>query len=130
MDLDYFKEFNDRFGHLSGDSVLCSIAGVVQSAIRDQDTAARFGGEEFCLLLPATEAEGALTLVEKIKSSWKLGEGGAKGVTFSAGIAQWDLSEDPEVLFKRADDALYQAKSSGRNRILKSDPTIASHFEN
>ena len=124
VDLDEFKTFNDRWGHLAGDDVLRSVGRSLRSGVRAQDVVVRFGGEEFCLLLPGTGEDGARTLVEQLRTTMPRSEtlpGGAHPPTFSAGIATWDGQEDRRSLLRRADVALYRAKEAGRNRV-ESDP--------
>ncbi len=113
IDIDYFKNYNDSFGHVAGDELLKTLADIFQNNSRGQDIISRFGGEEFCFLLPNTNLDGAMTLVEELRSkvSKILGE-----ITFSAGIAQWDFSESAESLISRSDSALYRAKGLGRDR--------------
>jgi len=124
VDLDEFKAFNDRWGHLAGDDVLRSVGRSLRSGVRAQDVVVRFGGEEFCLLLPGTGEDGARTLVEQLRTTIPHSEtlpDGARPPTFSAGIATWDGQEDRRSLLRRADVALYRAKEAGRNRV-ESDP--------
>jgi len=117
IDLDHFKAYNDRYGHVAGDTVLRSIAAVMVSNIRGQDMVARYGGEEFCLVMPDTDLVGGHHLLDKLR------EGGREsrsdfGVTLSAGLTSWDGIEDPTSFIERADQALYRAKESGRNRVV------------
>ena len=91
LDLDHFKEYNDRGGHVAGDRMLQRFCALVGQRIRAQDLLARYGGEEFCVVLPETEAEGAVVLVDDIRQ-WILSDGGVDGITFSAGVAGWDGS--------------------------------------
>jgi len=125
VDIDYFKRVNDTYGHLVGDSLLKSIANLLKSHLRKNDIASRYGGEEFLILLPETELDGAMAVAQKIKDNlakkeWKLKETGESmgKVTVSMGIALYKLNEPEEALIKRADDALYLAKDRGRNRII------------
>ena len=119
-DLDHFKRINDQFGHPAGDKVLRVLGRILREGLRASDFSARYGGEEFVSLLPETGAEAALSLADKIRetvggSDFK-GGGGHVSVTLSAGITQASEADSPEVLIKRADQALYQAKQEGRNR--------------
>ncbi len=118
IDLDLFKQYNDQFGHLAGDTVLRRVAAVLADEKREQDVAARFGGEEFCLLLPATDIAGALNLMRKISAGCAVRIGRHEGITFSAGVALWDRAETPDALMQRADDALYRAKDGGRDQVV------------
>lgn len=128
VDIDYFKRVNDTYGHLVGDSLLKSIANLLKSHLRKNDIASRYGGEEFLILLPETELDGATAVAQKIKDTlakkeWKLKETGESmgRVTVSMGIALYRLNEPEEALIKRADDALYLAKNNGRNQIVTQD---------
>ncbi len=124
VDIDHFKNVNDTFGHLVGDSLLRSLANMFKYHLRRNDIAVRFGGEEFLLLLPETGIDGASAVGNKIQKAlstkeWKLKETGETmgKITVSMGIALYKINEPEENLIKRADDALYLAKENGRNRI-------------
>ena len=115
--LDHFKRYNDQFGHVAGDTLLRSVAALMVSNIRGQDLVVRYGGEEFCLVLPDTDIVGGHHLLDKLR------EGGRDattdvGITLSAGLTSWDGIEDTTALIERADQALYRAKESGRNRVV------------
>lgn len=119
-DLDHFKLVNDRGGHHSGDSVLRRVAGVLDNAKRQIDTIARVGGEEFALIAPDTDTQGGLTFAERLRNA-VLEEfaGDRVPVTISFGIATFPTDgETAASLLHAADDALYQAKNSGRNRSV------------
>ncbi len=125
VDIDHFKRINDNFGHLVGDSLLRSIALLLKDHLRRNDIAARYGGEEFLILLPETGVEGAGAVGEKIRKTlstkeWKLKENGKNmgKITVSMGIASYKFNEPEKNLIKRADDALYLAKTRGRDRIF------------
>lgn len=125
VDIDHFKRVNDNFGHLVGDSFLRSLARLLKKHLRRNDIASRYGGEEFLILLPATGVKGAKSVGEKIRQTlaskeWKLKETGKSmgKITVSMGIATYTLNEQEESLIKRADDALYLAKNSGRDKII------------
>lgn len=125
MDIDHFKKVNDTHGHLIGDNVLKLLARLIKDHIKGRDTAARFGGEEFILLLPGTPAEGAFSLAEQIRKSlkqmkWITKDTGVSigTITISAGVAQYRPGEDISELIERADKALYQAKNTGRDRTV------------
>ena len=119
LDLDHFKHINDHAGHSAGDAVLCGFAANTLAQLRKVDKVARWGGEEFLVLLPqVTEAE-ALTAIERLRQTTeRLSYAGHPGLraTFSAGLAQALPGETLEQLVERADQALYQAKREGRNR--------------
>ncbi len=117
IDLDHFKAYNDRFGHVAGDTVLRSIAAVMVSNVRGQDMVARYGGEEFCLVMPETDLVGGHHLLEKLRSGGRDATSDF-GVTLSAGLTSWDGAEDPESFIERADQALYRAKETGRDRVV------------
>ena len=118
-DLDHFKSVNDQFGHLAGDQVLVQTAGVFGRQLRPYDVAARFGGEEFVLLLPATSTDGAIAVAERLRkdvAGLKIPEC-PRQITVSLGVASWMEGETAEGFVARADAALYNAKRSGRNRV-------------
>ncbi len=124
LDIDHFKKFNDEHGHKAGDFILRSVAAMFGAVRRngEQDTAYRYGGEEFCMVLQDTKIEEALPLFEKLRKSIEdcvfEYEGKRLKVTVSIGLAEAGLhSKDPKVLFNRADEALYKCKGAGRNRI-------------
>jgi diguanylate cyclase (GGDEF)-like protein/PAS domain S-box-containing protein len=112
LDLDFFKAYNDQHGHQGGDRLLWLAGHLWRENLRDTDVLARWGGEEFGLLLPACDAASARQLLGRLH------ELPLDGVTFSAGIAEWDGSCSDEALIGRADAALYAAKRAGRNRTL------------
>ncbi|HUJ92660.1 MAG TPA: diguanylate cyclase [Gaiellaceae bacterium] len=126
-DLDDFKAVNDAHGHAAGDLVLREFADVLRSTLRESDLAGRWGGEEFLLLLPGTDAAGAAQLADRVRLSFTerpmLGPNGAAlAVTCSFGVAQHRPGEDEEELFAAADRALYRAKRQGKNRVETSAP--------
>jgi diguanylate cyclase (GGDEF)-like protein len=124
LDVDYFKQYNDHFGHLAGDECLKQIAQVLSRERRTSDLAARFGGEEFCILLPDTDLQGASRVAEAIRSSIsELGVEHPKSqighLTVSIGViaAVPASGHSPRDLLQSADEALYRAKAGGRNRV-------------
>jgi diguanylate cyclase (GGDEF)-like protein len=125
LDVDFFKHFNDRYGHPAGDDCLRFIAARIQLCLeRPHDLAGRFGGEEFLILLPATHPAGALHMAERIRASIEAGDMPHAGSVFgrvSASIGCATMrpvpGEDPSTLIVRADAALYAAKNAGRNRV-------------
>ena len=122
LDIDHFKKINDTYGHLAGDAVLKEVALTVRSRTRREDVFARFGGEEFALLLPEVDHKGAALLAEKarklIERHTFVFDGEDIAVTMSGGVATVQKkNESPNDLIRRADEKLYEAKSSGRNRI-------------
>ena len=126
MDIDFFKSFNDNYGHQVGDQVLRLVARTLHETVKGKDLPARYGGEEFCVILPQTELRAAEIVGNAIReavagkevinrsSGEKLGR-----ITISAGAAQLDGEESSDSLISRADAALYQAKDNGRNRVEK-----------
>ncbi len=124
LDVDHFKRINDGYSHVVGDAVLRTIAQVLQKELRASDVAARYGGEEFVLILPHTALDGARIAAEKVRvaiatSQWAHLTPG-RGVTASMGLAEWKPGETSTELVRRADSALYAAKTSGRNRVRAS----------
>ena len=117
IDLDHFKLYNDEYGHVAGDTLLRSIAAVMVSNIRGQDMVARYGGEEFCLIMPDTDLVGAHHLLEILRNGGR-DSTSEFPVTLSAGLTSWDGIEDPTSFIERADQALYRAKETGRNRVV------------
>jgi diguanylate cyclase (GGDEF)-like protein len=138
-DVDHFKRINDSYGHMEGDRLLREIAATIRRSVRGSDVVARFGGEEFCVLLPDTATEGALIVAEKIRGAVE--EQRLHDVTLSVGVASQQrpneepakegtgpgcdgpaLSELMTSLLRRADEALYAAKARGRNRVVLAEP--------
>ncbi len=121
IDVDRFKEYNDRHGHISGDDVLRSVAKVISAQRRSCDHAARYGGEEFCVLLPETPLEGARLFAEKIREAVEESCGTPEGdgpITVSLGVASYpDDGRTAIELVKAADEQLYRAKDQGRNQV-------------
>jgi len=119
FDLDNFKSINDTFGHAAGDEVLKKVAQAVRQSLRKGDVLARWGGEEFVILLPNTDAEGARTVAEKLRKALpglKIEAIGSRGVTASFGVTEVKPGESLYRAFVRADEALYRAKKGGKNR--------------
>ncbi len=131
FDIDFFKRFNDTYGHACGDYVLQRIAGVIQKGVREQDLAARYGGEEFVVMLYNTDAEGAASVAERIRKIVEADDivydGIHMQVTLSAGYAVFNSASDmpqpdtPQELVDFADKALYISKRKGRNCVTGSD---------
>jgi diguanylate cyclase (GGDEF)-like protein len=118
LDLDHFKGYNDRHGHVAGDALLAQVGSLLRSSVRAHDIVARYGGEEFCVVLwDADEAE-SVRVLDGIRA--RCGAAGTDGpaCTFSAGVAQWWGEERLEATLARADDALYGAKEAGRDRVV------------
>ncbi len=133
LDLDDFKAVNDRLGHIAGDEVLRAVAGVMREDRRENDLAARYGGEELALILPGADLDGAWHAAERIREAVEDldlplpgAEGGSLRVTISAGVAVFGHGADDRAgLVAAADDALYQAKRSGKNRVARADSPAA-----
>ncbi len=125
LDLDHFKRFNDEYGHPAGDRLLRSAAAAWRDQLREVDQLARYGGEEFIVLIPGAEAGWAAEVLARLQRATPLGQ------TFSAGLTTWDGVETSDEMIIRADLALYEAKHSGRNRIVvttapgETDPAAA-----
>jgi diguanylate cyclase (GGDEF)-like protein/hemerythrin-like metal-binding protein len=118
LDIDHFKSVNDTCGHQAGDAVLCELARVIGAAVRTTDTLFRWGGEEFVVLASGTGYRGAATLAEKMRARLEQHIfAGVGSVTISLGVAEHIATESAEVWFRRVDEALYRAKSGGRNRV-------------
>jgi two-component system, cell cycle response regulator len=120
LDIDRFKEVNDKYGHLCGDSVLQAIAAAVKDSLRPYDTVGRYGGEEFLIVVPKADAESALRIAERIRKAIPSRAAAARPdlrVTASFGVAASTEAQpvDPQALLRAADEALYRAKSNGRN---------------
>jgi diguanylate cyclase (GGDEF)-like protein len=124
IDLDHFKQVNDRYGHVAGDNVLRILTTIVEKAIRDVDQFARYGGEEFGLILPEVDNQGACALAERIRELVEQADFGEVDgepvrVTISAGVAHFpDHGSSEQDIIYTADKALYQAKREGRNRVV------------
>jgi diguanylate cyclase len=122
LDLDNFKQLNDRLGHQAGDQALVHLTGVVRQALRPSDIIARYGGEEFVVLLPHTPADEAVTVMVRLQREltrqFFMHDNERVLITFSAGVAERRDNEPRDSLLKRADTALYEAKRSGKNRVV------------
>jgi diguanylate cyclase (GGDEF)-like protein len=118
FDIDHFKEINDTYGHLTGDAALRDIAALVNKLIRKIDFLVRWGGEEFVIIAPETPLDRASGLAERIrKAIAKNRFDGIKGVSASFGVTTLKKSDDIDHVLTRVDNALYKAKSSGRNQV-------------
>jgi diguanylate cyclase (GGDEF)-like protein len=129
LDADDFKLFNDRYGHVAGDVALAELGGQLKVAVREIDVVARYGGEEFSVVLPETDAAGAFVVAEKIRetvASHRFADADGNRtvqLTLSIGLATYPAhAEDREDLMRQADDALYQAKHLGRDRVRAAQP--------
>lgn len=118
LDLDRFKQVNDAYGHAAGDEVLQRVGEILMDSIRRADSAGRWGGEEFCVLLPVSGPAGAYRQAERIRDDVRtIRVAGRRRVTASFGVASGSAHVEFEEVCKRADRALYRAKSAGRDRI-------------
>jgi len=126
LDIDFFKKYNDTWGHLEGDKVLMNIGRIINACMRSMDTAYRYGGEEFTILLPETGLKKACVVGARIKDSiaqeiFTPEEGKTQQVTVSIGASELKDGEDFTSFIKRTDKALYKSKETGRNKLTYSD---------
>jgi diguanylate cyclase len=132
LDIDHFKTINDRYGHPEGDLVLIKIAAVLASSMRETDVVARLGGEEFIILLPKTTREAALAVTEKLRirinTTPHEAEGDAIAISASFGVTGISVGQAAllDDLYLAADQALYQAKEHGRNRVAFAEPNFVA----
>jgi diguanylate cyclase (GGDEF)-like protein len=122
LDIDFFKRINDHFGHAAGDGVLRAFAQATRAELREGDALARWGGEEFLLMLPNTSTDNARAVLERMRArvaTLAPCEGLEHGVSFSAGLAVWRTDETITDAVNRADQALYAAKAAGRDRVTE-----------
>ena len=126
IDIDFFKKVNDTYGHAAGDEVLRTVASIIKQALRESDIPARYGGEEFAVLLPYTNLSEAKLVGERLRKTVEStpitinqdsDDKKDINVTISMGLAEYDGNETGEILFERADKALYNAKKNGRNQV-------------
>jgi two-component system cell cycle response regulator len=124
VDIDHFKDVNDTYGHLAGDSVLRDLAGILQKRLRPDDELGRYGGEEFAAVLPETSLIGAVKIAEDLRKLVEehafIVEGEQINVTVSIGAAALKPGMDAKAFFRAADEMLYKAKNSGRNKVCPS----------
>lgn len=119
LDIDHFKPINDRHGHAAGDRVLQRLGELLTCQLRGDDLAARIGGEEFGLLMPGTDGEAARCALERLRRAVEAHPLEGLAITLSIGVTQYRSGDTRETLMQRADDALYAAKRTGRNRIVE-----------
>jgi len=125
IDIDDFKKINDRYGHLKGDKVLKMVGTIIQDCLRRTDSAYRYGGEEFTVILPGTGIEAAMNVAERIRKRFETQDfslitNETLNISVSLGASQFKPEEEMEVFVKRTDDALYVAKQKGKNRVYSS----------
>lgn len=121
LDIDFFKRINDTYGHSMGDKVLKTVSNVIKQQLREYDIPSRYGGEEFCILLPQTKIEEANIVAHRLRLAIEktiIDENQQIKVTISVGLTQLREGDTAEDLYKRADKALYDAKERGRNRVI------------
>ncbi len=134
LDIDNFKRFNDTFGHLEGDKVLVRFSQIIKDCLRINDSAYRYGGEEFTVILPETDGEKAKTVAQRIRSTLEAEtftptpDQSAK-ITISIGVTQYFPKEELSAFIRRADQAMYFSKQNGRNRVtvLLAEPHVDSN---
>jgi diguanylate cyclase (GGDEF)-like protein len=126
VDVDHFKQINDSFGHAAGDAALIGLALLMRQAAREVDHIVRMGGEEFCVLLPHTDLDGAVQLGGRLRQIVRESEAGSCGrMTVSVGVAVAQSPEEPaDAVIARADQALYRAKAAGRDQVMLADPLV------
>lgn len=122
IDIDHFKDFNDAFGHLEGDKVLVRFSQILKSCLRANDSAYRYGGEEFTVILPETGAEESRTVAQRIRAALEAevfypSSGSPVSKTISIGVTEYSPAEPMAALIRRADEAMYLSKQNGRNRV-------------
>jgi two-component system cell cycle response regulator len=122
IDIDHFKDFNDAFGHLEGDKVLVRFSQILKSCLRTNDSAYRYGGEEFTVILPETGAEESRTVAQRIRAALEAEvfyppSGPSVAKTISIGVTEYSPAEPMAALIRRADEAMYLSKQNGRNRV-------------
>ena len=122
LDLDHFKDYNDSYGHLEGDKILVRFSQIIKSCLRANDTAYRYGGEEFTVILPETGGEEAGTVAQRIRAALEAERfspvnGKAVKITISIGVTEYQFKEELSSFIQRADKAMYRSKQKGRNMV-------------
>ncbi len=136
LDIDNFKEFNDTYGHLEGDKVLVRFSQIIKDCLRTNDSAYRYGGEEFTVILPETDGDKAKTVAQRIRSTLEAENftpipDQFEKITISIGVTQYFPKEELSAFIRRADQAMYFSKQNGRNRVtvLLAEPHIKSKLK-
>jgi two-component system, cell cycle response regulator len=134
LDIDHFKDYNDTYGHLEGDKVLVRFSQIIKSCLRANDSAYRYGGEEFTVLLPETGGEEAKTVAQRIRAALEAEKfspekGKTVIITISIGVTEYHPKEELSAFIQRADQAMYLSKQNGRNRVsaLYGEPPFQTH---
>jgi diguanylate cyclase (GGDEF)-like protein len=122
LDIDHFKDYNDKYGHLEGDKVLVRFSQIIRNCLRTNDSAYRYGGEEFTVILPETAGEEARTVAQRIRAALEAEpfspeDGEEVTVTISIGLTEYHAKEELSTFIQRADQAMYRSKRSGRNKV-------------
>ncbi len=122
LDIDHFKDYNDKYGHLEGDKLLVRFSQIIKSCLRTNDSAYRYGGEEFTVILPETAGDEARTVAQRIRAAladepFSPGDEEAVTVTISIGATEYNPTEELSTFIQRADQAMYRSKRSGRNKV-------------
>jgi len=122
LDIDHFKDYNDKYGHLEGDKVLVRFSQIIRTCLRTNDSAYRYGGEEFTVILPETAGEEARTVAQRIRAALEAEpfspeDGEEVTVTISIGLTEYHAKEELSTFIQRADQAMYHSKRSGRNKV-------------
>lgn len=135
LDIDFFKQVNDTYGHAAGDAVLKELADIIRRELRDGDIPARYGGEEFAMILPEISGVGAMQVAERMRRAvaatrFVLPDGREIGITVSIGVSCYpSCAASPEVAVSTADQALYMAKKTGRNRVMLYRETLKARID-
>jgi diguanylate cyclase (GGDEF)-like protein len=122
LDIDNFKQFNDTFGHLEGDQILVKLGRTILTCLRKMDSAYRYGGEEFTIILPETAGEEAITVAQRIRAKISAEvfiqpDDQKRGITASIGVTEYLPNESLSDFIKRSDKAMYTSKDQGRNKV-------------
>jgi diguanylate cyclase (GGDEF)-like protein len=134
LDIDHFKSYNDKYGHLEGDKVLVRFSQIIRSCLRTNDSAYRYGGEEFTVILPETAGEEASTVAQRIRAALEAEPFTPKGgevvtVTISIGVTEYHPTEELSTFIQRADQAMYRSKRNGRNKVSMLYAEVSSDTE-